>query len=215
MTFGKTSTGMPVNHIYLYNKTSNILTNFLPYEDGQHVMTELQRRIMFHEIGHSLFTIAVGGMQDPRTRALEEGFVDYFSEKTLGKEMDEGFYGKASISAGQAANMKGLSQLDIDASIWGDDVALKASKVKNYVGVTHHAFGIEFIKAFIDVFGKEKLLEFLKRVKKSEDAPMMGDYGTKLVKGVLEKMGYSQAKITEFQNELYRRLKKNVFKVKT
>ena len=103
--------------------------------------------------------------------------------------------------------------MDIDASVWGDKFVQEGSGIKGYLGVTHHVFGVEFIDAFIDVFGKENLFEFLTRLKQTEGNSPIDDLGTKQIQDIFSKMGYSQEKIREFENELHRRLRENVFEI--
>ena len=214
VTFGKNTKGYMYNMMYLPDKISNVFTDSLPYRDGNNIMSADEERIMVHEIGHSLFGIVVGTTEDPRSRAIEEGFVDYFMGKVL--DVDTGVGRSAyrlPISAEQASRIKGLSQLDVDASVWGDEAVFKPTKAKGYAGITHHLFGLEFIHAVIDVFGKKDLLEFLKRFKQAENDPYGIDHGTQKVRDILAGMGYSKEKISEFENDLHRRLKENVFRV--
>ena len=73
MTFGNTKRGEPFNRVYVSSKTSNIFSDFIPFYDGKVVFSKYQRLVLLHEIGHSLFAIAIGSMQDSRSKAIEEG----------------------------------------------------------------------------------------------------------------------------------------------
>ena len=213
VTFAKTKSGHPFNRVYLSNKVSNIFTNFLPYENKDEPFTEKDKYIMLHEIGHSLLAITVGGLSSPKVRAIEEGVVDYIAgEGYEGVDYEGGIKTRIEILPHQAERMKGLTQLDIDTSIWGMKAAsLPVTHVRGYSGITHHMFGIEFINAFIDVFGKEHLLEFLIRLKAVEDKPSKNDFGTMDTREIFIKMGFSKERSGEFEKVLHKRLKENVF----
>jgi len=215
VTFGKTRRGGPHNRIYLYDKVSNIFPDFLPSFIGDVVFTRDQRMILSHEIGHSLFGIVIGSLQDPRTKAIEEGFVDYFPGKMFpGSTVRDTEGYKFRISPDQDENIRGLAQVDIDVSIWGETPIMKETKEKGYLGLTHHLFGLEFINAFIEVFGKEDLAEFLLRLKKTEGMPYgYDDFGTGKIRIIFTVMGYKSDQILEFEKSLHRRLKENVFEV--
>ncbi|MFH1878302.1 MAG: hypothetical protein ABH883_05805 [Candidatus Omnitrophota bacterium] len=215
VTFGSTKPGYPFHVSYSDRRTSNIFANFLPYGAGKEPFSQEERIILLHETGHGLFLIAVGNIEDPRGKYIEEGFADYIA----GENYDEPgaaapYYSMSVISAEQAENFKGLSQLDFDAGVWGEETVLKASAIRGYVGITHHVFGREFLSAFISVFGKEDLYGFLVRFKKTEDSIGRGDFGTNHVLSVFKSMGYTPAQIEKFRKELYSRLRENVFVVK-
>jgi hypothetical protein len=222
VTLGQTQSGYPFNRVYNYSKSSNIYPNFLPFESTimgafQKIdtpMTELEESVMLHEIGHSIFAIAIGTIQNPKNKYMEEGFVDYFADKVLGKKS---FYRqnieKITVTNEEISNMSGLSQLDVDVSIWGEEV-IDSPTMEGYVGVTHHHFGYEFIRTYIDIFGDKDLRGFLDRFKQTEDRLDESDYGTKRVNDILLKMGYSPEKISDFQEKLHERLRQNVFYIK-
>ena len=222
ITFGQTQSGHAFNRVYNYSKSSNIYPNFLPFESTimgisreiDTPMTELEESVMLHEIGHSIFAIAIGTIQNPKNKYMEEGFVDYFADKVLGKES---FYranlGKITVTDEKVSNISGLSQLDVDVSIWGEEV-LDAPTMEGYVGVTHHHFGYEFIRTYIGIFGEKNLRGFLDRFKQTEDRADESDYGTERINDILLKMGYPAEKISDFQRELHKRLRENVFDVK-
>ena len=67
--------------------------------------------------------------------------------------------------------------------------------------------------AFIDVFGKENLPEFLTLLRQKENEIPAESLGTEQVKKVLETIGYSQEKIERFEKELHNRLKENIFNI--
>jgi hypothetical protein len=219
VTFGETQSGYPFNRVYSYSKTSNIYPDFLPFEGkmipGEAIktpMTGFEESIMLHEIGHSIFAIVIGNIKNPKNKYMEEGFVDYFADKVLGrKSPHREAIEKITITNAQAANINGLSQLDVDVSIWGEEKALNSSTMEGYAGITHHHFGYEFIRTYIDVFGEKNLRGFLDRFRQTEERPDEGDYGTKRINDLLLKMGYPLEKTEEFQKMLHERLKKNIF----
>ena len=174
-------------------------------------MTTDEQKIMFHEIGHSVYGIIIGSMRAPRNKSFEEGFVDYFAEEATGEKIERRGILKVRITQEQAKRMKGLTQPDIDASVWNEEIALKPSTAKGYIGVTHHVFGLEFIHAFIDTFDKKDLPEFLTRLRQRENDQPVGDLGTSQVKDILLQMGYADKEIKKFEKDLHARLKKNVF----
>ncbi len=212
VTFARTGKGDPFNRVYVRSKTSNIYTGFLPYERAGRGMTSKQEWIMLHEIGHAIFAIAVGNIEDPRNRYMEEGFVDYFAGQVMGEShTGREIRGKFAAPRERLAGMRGLSQMDVDTSIWGEDFVITAPKTEGYAGVTHHLFGLEFIDAFIDVFGKKDLLEFLRRFKSAEDEPGAAARGTKTILEIFARMGYTPGQVEEFEKELHSRLKENIF----
>jgi len=214
VTFGKTKRGMPFNTIYLYNKISNIFPGFIPAGTESEVFSAGQKMIMFHEIGHSLFGIAIGTFRDPRTKAIEEGVVDYFAERIYKGKFPETYRrGKFQVSESKLERLEGLSQLDVESSVWVEEDMSKISGVKGYVGVTHHVFGLEFVKSFIQVFGEKDMINFLVRLRQTEEDSFLDDFGTNRIIHIFNKMGYTEEKIIEFKEELHRRLKANVFKV--
>jgi hypothetical protein len=212
VTFARTREGDPFNRVYDRSKTSNIYTGFMPYEYREQVMTAKQEWIMLHEIGHAIFAIAVGNIEDPRNKYMEEGVVDYLADEVM-EESHTGrkIRGKFAAPEKKIANMRGLAQIDVDTSIWGEDFVMNVPKAEGYAGVTHHLFGLEFIEAFIDVFGKKDLLEFLRRFKRAEDEPGAAGRGTETIRGILLKMGYTPEQITAFEEELHAKLRENVF----
>jgi hypothetical protein len=201
---------VPLNKVNLTDKISNIFLNTLPYKNKKEVLSGFERGIMLHEIGHGLFSIAVGNLRYARTRAIEEGFVDYFAGRGYG---EEGPVVKLPISMEQADKMQGLTQMDIDSSIWSREIALTPSMSGRYAGITHHTFGIEFIEGFIDSFGRERLPEFLKRLRAAEDISPSEDFGTGQIKQILTRMGFSNDQIKGFEEDLHRRLKENIFRI--
>jgi hypothetical protein len=216
VTFGETKKQTPFNYIYQHNKISNIFPGFLPFSSGEEALNPEQRFIFLHEIGHSLFSIAIGNITNPKARSIEEGFVDYFAEQASGMDIKEVhgqdlFY----ISRRQSENIKGLTQLDTEISIWGEKYVMTAPRSKGYVGLTHHAFGLQFIKAFVSVFGAHDLPVFLKRFKPAQYTLNNEDYGTAMVRKIFAKMGYPPEKVSEFEDQLHRNLTENVFKVKS
>ncbi|MBD3427146.1 MAG: hypothetical protein GF409_07965 [Candidatus Omnitrophica bacterium] len=220
MTFGRTQSGHPFNRVYVYSKTSNIFPDLLPYKSplmpGRTLETPItgyEEWVMLHEMAHSIFAMAVGSIRNPKNRFMEEGFADYFAERVMGRKSPaRESLGKIPISAKQAARLEGLSQLDVDAAIWGEERALNVP-MEGYVGVTHHHFGYEFISAYVEVFGDKNLRDFLHRFSQTEEVVDKGDYGTKRIKNIFLKMGYTPREIALFRRNLHEKLLKNVFEV--
>ena len=216
VTFGEVKKQTASNYVYQRSKTSNIYPGFLPFASGEAALNPEQRFIFFHEIGHSLVGIAIGSIVNPKAKFIEEGFADYFAEQASGMDIKE-LHGQDIfyISRQQSENIKGLTQLDTEISIWGEKYVMTAPRPKGYVGLTHHAFGLQFIKAFVGVFGAGDLPLFLKRFRQAQDALTNGDQGTAMVRKIFRKMGYAQEKVSEFEGRLHRNLAENVFKVKS
>ena len=216
ITFGETKEQASSNYIYQGTKTSNIFPGFFPFSSGEGALNPGQRFMFFHEIGHSLFGIAIGNMTNPEARSIEEGFVDYLAEQASGMDIKEVHgQGLFYISRRQSENIKGLTQLDTEISIWGEKYVMTAPTQKGYMGLTHHAFGLQFIKAFVGVFGAHDLPVFLKQFKQAQYPLTNRDHGTTKVRKIFAKMGYSPEKVSEFEGQLHRKLTENVFKVKS
>ena len=212
VTFGKTRNGEAFNRVYLVKKISNIYLDSLPFDNRSEALSVPEAIRFFHEIGHGLFGIAVGNMTDPRVRSIEEGFIDYLAEEEGASYYIETQAPLFKFDKRRVMKMEGLAQLDVDASIWGRDAVLSPGENKGYLGFTHHFFGREFIKTFVQVFGKDDLPDLLKRLKMTEDkVPIKDDLGTQQVLRVFGKLGYSGEKVKEFEEKLHENLKKNVF----
>ncbi|MBD3379355.1 MAG: hypothetical protein GF408_02720 [Candidatus Omnitrophica bacterium] len=208
VTFGKTSGTHPYNRIYLYGKNSNIYPDFVPGKNR--IFTRPQEAVLLHEIGHSLFAIAVGGYLHPRNRALEEGFVDMM---VASAGYDTGTPPRIPVSREDTVDISGLSQLDIEISIWGEEKVLANRSVKGYLGLTHHSFGREFFAVFMDIFGTEKLPEFLARLKATEGLPPPEDHGTEYIEKALREIGADETTLSLFREKLHGRIKKNLLTI--
>ncbi len=211
VVFGKTAKGHPFNLVYSKTSRSNIYPDSLPFENGKDLLTLTQKYLLLHEIGHGFFAIAIGNLTHPRNKAIEEGAVDHMIKSRLD------LYGevkrpKVNISREQADNIQGITQLDVEASIWGKEHVVKVEAPKGYSGYTHHLFGIEFIDAYFDIFPSETFPGFLRRLKAVEDNAPKNDFGTIQIKAIFRKMGFSEGAIADFEKDLHRRLKTNVFK---
>jgi len=212
VTFGKTSEGHPYNRIYAASKTSNIFPDCLPFDMTRQALTEKQRWIMIHEIAHSLFAIKIGTFEHPKMKAIEEGFIDYISEQAEGMD-----YSRLrqdimiKVPPGRLKNMKGLTQLDVEISIFGEGAVINSPRDGSYAGFAHHTFGLEFIKSFISVFGEQALPGFMKRLRKVDRSVSKNDLGTQQIKDILRKMGYTKIQIKEFEDNLHTRLKQYVY----
>ena len=182
ITFANVKKGHAFNRVYHHSKTSNIFTNFLPYKNNKEAMAPEDEQVILHEIGHSVFAISIGILNNPEDKYMGEGFADYFANKVMKKTIAKP--PKIVISKEQADRISGLAQMDVDAQIWDKEFLSKAPRQKGYLGVTHHLFGLEFITAFTDLFGEKNLKEFLKRFRASEDTPKK-DYGTSIIKQIL------------------------------
>ena len=212
VTFGKTAAGHPYNKVYAYTKTSNIFPDCLPYEDPEDVLTDEERAVMTHEVAHSLFAIKIGTFEHPKTKAIEEGFVDYITERAEGLDYSERRKAmRIPVTPLQAQNMKGLTQLDVEISMFGDNAVLNAPRDGSYAGFAHHTFGLEFIKAFISVFGEKALPGFMKRLRSVDRTPSVGDMGTRQIKLILKNMSYTDEQVQDFEVTLHSRLKEYVY----
>lgn len=210
--FANTQKGNSFNVLYSISKISNIYTNFIPYNNPENPLTENQRWIILHEIGHSLFAISIGTIVNPKDKYMEEGVVDLLADEVLGEEFKYRNRGHSwKISSRQARDLDGLSQLDMDVSIWGKNRVLGKTGEEGYPGITHHGFGFEFINTFIAIFGEKDLAEFLIKFRSSGDIVGEKDYGTIRILKILSSMGYSSEEISAFEKELHIRLKKNIF----
>lgn len=212
MTFGPTAGGYPFNWMNLTDKVSNIYPNCVPYANGREVFSKLEEDIISHEIGHGIFNITGTNFRTPGNKAIEEGFIDLF----IGVDFSENT--RIAISEDKVDSIKGLTQPDVDISIWGEEAVLAQTDpfdhdigLRGYVGMTHHAFGKQFLLAYIDAFGEDSLQDFLVKLKASEDEPYYDDYGTENVKRILLSMGYTNEEIEKFETDLHDRIKRNIF----
>ncbi|MDP8298740.1 MAG: hypothetical protein P9L88_02380 [Candidatus Tantalella remota] len=207
ITFGRTKWGRVYNkEIFSNEKVSSIFSNCLPYQIPGKVLTQEERVVLLHEIGHSLLGISIGGITDVRMRSIEEGVVDHIAG--LGPEAPGR---RIYVTAEESGRLKGVAQMDIDASIWGKDKALMPSGMRGgYAGVTHHLHGREFVGAYLEVFGKDDFRQFLIRVKASRGKGEQ-DLGTGRIRSILKKMGHLDDEIARFEQRLHERIKENVF----
>jgi len=207
ITFGRTDKGHPFATVYPSDKTVNIFMDSVPYSEKGIPLSDKDVDALRHELGHSVMAVAVGNFIHPKFRAIEEGFVNYLA------------YGDGSaprtrrivIEKEKAGAMSGLAQMDIDVSIWGEEVLDLSAAPDGYKGITHHFSGEQFVREFISFFGEKRLPEFLKRLKAKDAAPLAGDYGSSQIREVLERMGYSREEVDRFEKAFHERLLENVF----
>lgn len=206
VTFGWTKWAQVYNkEIYSNEKVSSIFPNCLPYDGGPEVLTEEEKVLLLHEIGHGLVGISFGGITDVRMRSIEEGVVDHIAG------LGPAEYGRRIyVTPAEAKSLRGLAQMDIDSSVWGKDKALMPAGMRGgYSGVTHHLHGREFVGAYLEIFGKDDFRQFLIRVAASSGKGEE-DLGTERVRSILKKMGHSDGEISRFEKRLHERIKKNV-----
>ncbi|MBD3296192.1 MAG: hypothetical protein GF392_02350 [Candidatus Omnitrophica bacterium] len=209
LTFGRTSAGHPFVRIYNSSKAVNIYTDMLPAAAGEDVLTPSQKDVLRHEIGHAAFSTSIGNFIHPKFKSIEEGAIDHLAYAE-GKGPRQR---RITISPAQSRSMRGLAQMDIDASIWGEDKVTATGPSEGYRGVTHHHAGAQFIRSFVEFFGEEELYDFLRRLKAKEKQPLEDDMGTDQIEQVLRGMGRSTSEIKEFEKNYHRGLRENVFVV--
>lgn len=181
MFFGETKQGLP------YHLNGRVFPHIIKF--GSRLSPRFQE-ILEHEIGHNLsFLVLKKALHDPTIMALEEGLAQYAAAaENLPVRLNKpGSYHQLLVTTEQPANIKGLTQLDVEISLGGTPSARKAGRL--YKGKTTHLFGLEFIHAFIEIFSIKQLIPFLKRLKRMKKiSGVMPDYGTEFIKVKLREM---------------------------
>lgn len=211
VVFGKTAEGHPFNLVYRRTSRSNIYPDCLPFNNNKDMLTPKEKYYLLHEIGHGLFAIVLGNLIHPRNKSIEEGTIDHL----LRSRLDIVGYAenpKYDVPPGKLDEMEGLTQLDVEISLWGKERVLSKENFKGYAGYTHHEFGMQFVDAFLANFYEEDLAEFLRRLRALENTIPENDYGSRQVREILYDMGYTDVEINRFRDDLHSRLKANVFK---
>jgi|GEM_PF-3812139 len=223
--FGKTNVAGGLPHANS-QKGLKIYAGIVPYEMPNPVTSG---KTMMHEMGHLLSSLMTeSDFRESRGIALEEAIAEYVAGGWSFSTPDVPGVRSRSVKfqVPQAAldRLSGFLQLDVEKSLGGRLQPL--SQVPKYLGGTHHMYGEDFLDAFHEVFGLEKMWPFLQRLgeemaKTKSDfkaelaAGSVPDYGSGFVVSILTELGYRPADIESFRNALHRNIKLNLFTLKS
>ena len=208
------------NHCFEIVFGRTILANRMPFHYENIVFPNYSKfkdigdpriqEIICHEIGHSLAKQTWGkALTNPNYISLEEGFCDHIAGLTENLPLSATpptSSHQMYVSLEQAANINGLTQLDVELSLVGKIPQGNAGPM--YLGYTTHRFGKEFITAFIELFPKTLLIPLFKSL--SGQPLTNSDRGTEYLRSKLNELladdPKREEKIAAFEKRLHQRL---------